>query len=152
MTIRVSPDVRRDLGEAATRSGRAISNEAEHRLEQALRDERSFDDNLAYVFGVQGAGLLEVVGFLMRRRGDWIDDAQAFADMRRRVDLVLDAVAPAGAAQAEAAVDGEVEALLGKLFRLSPSAIWFRWSVHLRERLGSGAVTRIMKWLAGRQA
>jgi hypothetical protein len=152
LTVRVSPDVRRALEEAAARSGRAISSEAEHALERALRDERSFDDNLVYVFGRQGGALLEVIGFMMRQRGDWLDDPAAFAAMRRRVDLVFDAVAPAGVVPADGSVDADVEALLGRLFRVNPNAVWFRWAIHLHERLGAGAATRIMRWIAGRQA
>jgi hypothetical protein len=151
LTIRVSPDVRRALEDAAKFSGRAISAEAEQCVEAGLQGERHFTQILVQVAGEQGSAFLEIVAYMMRQQ-DWLDDATAFATMRKRINLVLDAVAPAGEAQAEESADAEVEALLARLFKQNPSALWFRWAVDLKDRFGSDATRRIMRWIAGRQA
>jgi len=151
LSLRVSRRVRELLEAASRQSGRSLSQEAELRLEQALQDERSFQDNLDYVFGSQGAALLGLIGFLMRQEGDWLDEPLAYATMRRRIELILDAAAPAGEARAaDSAADADVMRLLRQLFSVSPNAVWFRWHLYLRERLGNDAVGRIARWLAAR--
>jgi hypothetical protein len=157
LTIRVSPDVRRALEDAAAFSGRSISSEAEQRVEAGLAGERHFTEVLAQVAGVQGSALLELIGHMMRQQGDWLDDASAFSTMRRRIDLLLDAVAPPappGDAQGDPWASpevAEVEALLARLFKLNPNAVWFRWAGDLQDRLGVDVTRRIMRWVAGRQ-
>jgi hypothetical protein len=152
MSLAVSPLLRTALDEAAAISGRTISAEAAHRLELALQREAQVDLTLAHLFGDQGGALMELLAYMAHGQGDWLSDAQAYANMRRRIDLLLDVVAPPSETQADESADADVEALLGKLFRTNPTAAWFRWAVGLQGRLGSDATRRIMRWLAGRQA
>jgi hypothetical protein len=152
MTIRLSEDARRELTASAARKGKAVSAEAAERLEYSLRDEWLFSDTMALVFGSQGAAVLEVVGYLMKLEGDWLESAQSFANMRRRIELILDAVAPKPEVTPDSAVEPELIALLRRLFAGHPSAVWYRWHLRLRDLLGPGPVTRIIHWLAARAA
>jgi hypothetical protein len=150
LSFRVSPEIHQRLEEASRASGRSVAQEAELRIEQALRDERGFRENLDFAFGRQGAAVAEMTGFLMRARGDdWANDANAYADVKRQVDTIFAAIKPPGE-PTERILDAGLEAvsLLGKLFSVAPNAAFFRWSYELRERLGSAAIHRIMKWLA----
>jgi hypothetical protein len=153
LSLRVSRRVREQLEAASRMSGRSLSQEAELRLESALQDERSFRDNLDYVFGRQGSAVLQMIGFLMREEGDWLDDASAFEAMRYRIHYILKAVGPPETPPVE---DPKIlrapRQLLQRLFAQSPDPVWFRWSIELRERLGPAVVARVGKWLAARQS
>ena len=152
MSFRVSQAVRQALVAASEQSGRSISQEAELRLEMALRDERGFRDNLDHVFGPQGAAVLQMIGFLMRQDGDWIEDPMKFALMRRRIGLILDAIQPPevpSIVEGELGALGDVRQIFHQLFARNPNAVWLRWHLELRERLGDAAVGRIMRWLRG---
>jgi hypothetical protein len=153
LSIRCSPDTKRALEQATKLSGRSLSAEAELLVEAGLAGERHFEAALAHVAGEQGAGLLELTAYLMKQQGDFLDDAESFATVRRQINCLLDAVAPPDEPDGDERADDEVEALLGKLFRLSPSAPWMRWAIHLMEkRLGRDAARRIMRWVAARRA
>lgn len=149
LSFRVSHAVQQRLAAESAASGRSIAQEAELRLEQALCDERSFNENLTHVFGDNGSAVLQLIGFLMRQSGDWIDDPTAYARIRRQVDVILDAVKPPGE-PAPRILDAGVEAvtLLGQLFSVSPNAVFLRWSIELRRLLGPAAPGRIAAWLA----
>jgi hypothetical protein len=160
LTIRVSPEVRRELEDAARFSGRSISAEAEQRVEAGLAGERHFTEVLAQAAGVQGSALLELVAYVVRQEGDWLDDATAFAAVRKRIDFLLDAVAPPARPTPPGEPEGdpfaspeftEVVALLARLFKLNPNAVWYRWGGDLQKRLGGDVTRRIMHWVAERQ-
>jgi hypothetical protein len=152
MSLHVSPQLYQALAEAARLSGKALSAEATFQLERVMEREAQVDRTLDALFGSQAGALMELLAFLARGQGDWLNDAQAYADMRLRITTLLDAVAPPGAAQGNLSAETQVELLLGRLFRSNPDAIWFRWATALHGRLGSDVTRRIMLWLAGRQA
>jgi hypothetical protein len=148
LAFRVAPEIHQRLEEASRASGRSIAQEAELKIEQALRDERGFRENLTFCFGSHGSAVLEMIGFLMRERGDWIDDPSAFDDVKRQVDTIFAAIKPPGEPTERILDAGHTAvAFLGRLFSVNPNAVYFRWHLQLRERLGSAAVKRIMTWL-----
>jgi hypothetical protein len=65
--IRASADLKQRLDLAAKRNGRSLSQEAEHRLEESLRDELGQMLELAY--GRPLAGLLMMIGHAMQLVG-----------------------------------------------------------------------------------
>jgi hypothetical protein len=151
LSIRISQAMREHLGEAANRTGRSLSAEAETRLERTLQGEGSFQETLDYVAGRQGGALVEILAFLMRRGGDWLDDPDAYADMRRKLEVILDLAAPGEALPTPTpAAEAEAIELLEKLFSVNPSALWFRWSLQLQRRLGPQATKRIMQRIIAR--
>ncbi len=149
INLRCSPELRERLEAAARISGRPMAAEVEVVLERALRDERSFEDNLIHVFGKQGSGMVQILGRLMKGKDtpagfveedDWLADPTHFAEVRGRITRVLDAFAPPGEAETEAAERGALQAnhLLACLFVRNPPAqvaIWFRWGVALTKLL-----------------
>lgn len=76
MSLRVSPEIKRRLDQAAAVSGRSLSQEAEMRLEQSFRDQALLSQLLELAFGRQLAGVLVTAGHAMRyasRDVDWFD-------------------------------------------------------------------------------
>jgi hypothetical protein len=109
--LRVTPELKRDLDDAANRSGRSQSQEAEMLLAQALRDENRAELFHDVVFGRQIAGVLEILGRAIRngvwfaeawsenveRTGNVLNDPILFDVMVGAVQTVLNALRPSTA-------------------------------------------------------
>jgi TraY domain len=86
LSLRVTPQMKARLDEAAQESGRSQSQEAEIRLERSFVHGDLLGDVLSLAFGAQFAGLLFLLGIAMidqgRRmtegKGDWTSDSVAY--------------------------------------------------------------------------
>ena len=147
--LRVSEEMRQHLVAASKASGRSLSQEAELRLEIALRDERSFRDNLDYVAGREGSAVLQLFAYIMHEQGPWIEDPAAFATIRGCINSILDKLEPEGVVPTSGAVaEGKVLQLLGQLLAEGlQHPVWFKWMLELRERLPEPAVARVKQRL-----
>lgn len=80
LSMRITPDIREWLVRNAASQGRSITQEAELRLDEARRDENRAPLFHDAVYGRQTAGLLELVGRVIRNAvgtEDWLSDADA---------------------------------------------------------------------------
>jgi hypothetical protein len=111
LSLRITAELFEQLDQAAKAKGRTLSAEAEMRLEFAGRDERRLDEALELIFGRQLAGLLMLLGNVMRDAGqmghvvanrtvtvapDWMADAFAYRQVVRAVTKILMAFCPEG--------------------------------------------------------
>src|SRR3954447_19596048 len=62
LSLRVTPDVKKQLDTAAKQSGRSQSQEAEFRLEQSFRTVDLFDQILGLAYQRPTAGIVKFVG------------------------------------------------------------------------------------------
>src|SRR5438477_5248473 len=109
LSLRITAELFQKLDAEAKQKGRALSNEAETRLERSFEEDRVaayFSD--AY-FGRELAALLEIIGRAMRDAGthatalepgdgsqSWLDSPYAFAVAVEAAMRVLHAVRPPG--------------------------------------------------------
>jgi TraY domain-containing protein len=119
MSLRVTPDMKNRLDQAAQDNGRSLSQEAEVRLEQSFRDDDLLPQLMAAAYGERLAGVLMMVGAAMSLAGrgtgtlttlnaegaaNWMDHPWAFEQSRAAIDRVLDTVRPEGEASPPPAV------------------------------------------------
>jgi hypothetical protein len=104
LSLRVTAEVKSVLDDAATRSGRSQSQEAELALEASLGDRRRLPDVLDFVYGKEAAGLMLLMGELAidlqegmpRATGRSLSDAWLFGQLRAAIEDTLTKVAPPG--------------------------------------------------------
>jgi hypothetical protein len=109
--LRVTPELKERLDNAAKETGRSQSQEAELRLERTFREGDLLPELMAATFGAKLAALLMVVGDAMSAVGptvahidtqtpegaeDWLNNPVAFDQAVKAARTVLDAMAPAG--------------------------------------------------------
>ena len=110
--VQVTPELKRRLEAAGTRNHRALSREAEHRLERSFEREDLLPDVLADAFPKPVAGLLLALGLVMTNAGlhdywaraelladvddRWLNDPTAFDQAIRAAVSCLNAARPAG--------------------------------------------------------
>ena len=102
MSFRVTPKFKGKLDQLANESGRSLAQEIELRLERSFHEERHLTDVLELGFGRQVAGLMLLIGHLMReivpapgpaRRG-WLSDPERYRLIVESTNLLLQAIDP----------------------------------------------------------
>ena len=153
-TMRITQSMRDRLEAASRESKRSLAQEAEFWLEH---NERSFKDGMLHAFGQQSAGVLQLIGRVLEREGDWLADPGTFGVARDRINAVLAALAPPGTPKRRAKPRAsELEAateVRGLLERLVPAggtrpAVWVIAHMELRFLLGDDAMARLRAWCA----
>jgi hypothetical protein len=111
LSLRVTPDMKRRLEEAGSATGRNLSQEAEIRLERSFLGEELLDQALELEFGQHLAGLILILGRVMRETGShagfaatktldgavgWLGNPYAFEQATAGAFAVLEAFQPAG--------------------------------------------------------
>jgi plasmid stability protein len=111
LTLRIRDDLKETLEQLATRSGRSLSAETEVRLGQALTSEGLADPSLSLAFGRQAAGLLLLLGRIMREVGanagfsstrtlegatSWMANPYAFDQVAKGMWAAIESVRPEG--------------------------------------------------------
>jgi hypothetical protein len=86
--LRVTPELKQELDQAAAKSGRSQSQEAELRLENSFRNRRVLDEAMQLAYGRANAGLAFLIADIMNNgkyvasmisnSEDWIDDPTTF--------------------------------------------------------------------------
>ena len=148
-TFRLTTTVRRALEKVAKATGRSLSEEAQRRIEIGLHQQQGLPAGLDLAFGYQTSALLLLIGDLEgagnRLELDWINDPARFANMRGKVDLLFDVLAPEGP---RVAMSSETAAaarqLLQRLLAGAPHPLYQNWAHERRLRLGDSAVARAM--------
>src|SRR5262249_26486054 len=159
LSLRITAALFEKLDADAKAKGRALSNEAEARLESSFQDQdraRFFAD---FYFGRELSALLEIVGRALRdagthaahlsTRGDgppnWIENPYAFAVAVEALMRVIEAVRPTGEIKApppripaeaklgEAIANGLLSAIVHEA---SPQDFMEQWAAGIRLRLG----------------
>jgi hypothetical protein len=112
LNMRTTFEVRTQLEAAAKASGRSLAQEAEYRIERTFLDQRSLCEALDLAYGAEPAGLLLVMGEVMKDAGrsagafatgslhgaeTWWDNAYAFDQAAQAATKILDAAKPDGA-------------------------------------------------------
>ncbi len=128
LSLRVTPKLKADLDTKGAETGRALSSEAEFRLEQAAYQESQVFQSLALAMGSREmAGLLLIIGLVMRRaRLDTIDalsqsgdhkvanrdsiDRMALAMAIDAAHVILEGARPNGGVGDDASLDSGVKA------------------------------------------
>jgi len=108
---------RQELEQRCRLSGRSLAAETEIAIELGLRAERALSSTLAEGYGRRSAGLLKLIGQIMRQTDtpagaiehpeDWPDDPALFARIRYKINRLLDHAAPPAAG--EVVVEGAEE-------------------------------------------
>jgi hypothetical protein len=112
VSVRISPDLKDKLVAATRTNDRSLSQEAEIRLEQSFKSEALAAEVLTLLFGRPLAGLILLVGNVMRASGtvsgirsagsrvafsdDWHADPYAFDQAYRAAIAILEAARPPG--------------------------------------------------------
>ena len=104
MSFRVTPEFKAKLDRTAKESGRSLAQEIELRLERSLDEERHLADALEIGFGRHVAGLMLAIGHVLKeaapaaRSGElgWLSDPEMFRKVVESINLLLQAIDPAG--------------------------------------------------------
>jgi TraY domain-containing protein len=98
--LRVTPETKKLLDDAAARSGRSQSQEAEFRLERSFDRSELLLEVLTLTYGRRLAGLLNALGMVMStagalagrdplRRDDWANEYHTYRAAQQAVELLL---------------------------------------------------------------
>jgi hypothetical protein len=101
LSTRIREDTRTALEQAASESGKSLSQEIEHRLRRSFDQ----DERVILKYGTRrNYAVLRIIASLMesfhkpgRENVDWLDDPEAFQQLVRAVNVVLRELAPADA-------------------------------------------------------
>jgi hypothetical protein len=109
--LRVTPEIKDALDNAAQRNSRTQSQEAELRIEATFRAEQQLSQGLELVYGRRIAGLLTLLGHVLRDVGpmahsvaalsievdpDWLSSPFAVDQAEKAISLIFDAIRPEG--------------------------------------------------------
>jgi hypothetical protein len=109
--LRVTPEIKDMLDGAAQHNSRTQSQEAELRIEATFRSEQQLSQGLEIVYGRQIAGLLTLIGHVLRDVGpmagnvaalsvvvdrDWLSSAFAVDQAVKAVNYIFDSIRPNG--------------------------------------------------------
>ena len=124
-------DLKKKLESAAAAAGRSLSTEAQMRLDLSFRDLDAFDKAIELSHGRQIAGVLMLLGRVMRDAGahgahlstgtidgNWLADPFAFDQVAKAVTTALEAFRPAGELTPPAGYDGEQAERVARLGEL----------------------------------
>jgi hypothetical protein len=118
LNMRTTFELRRELEAAANASGRSLAQEAELRIERSFRDQRFIFEILEAVYGRGAAGILSVIGHVMKIAGrnvgfaatqtlegaeHWWNDPYAYDQVVRGINRILREAAPDGKIELPAA-------------------------------------------------
>jgi len=160
LSFRITPALKRELDDAAVRSGRSQSQEAEIRLERSFDHQSLLSEVLTLEYGKELAGLLMLFGSAMslaeycyaldhRSAERPASEADAHEQRRRSVDIVLDVMRPDGDVKASLAGAWAASEILNAVFRNSnPDAEDNPFLSHaptIRSLLGRRIVERMAK-------
>ena len=159
LSLRVTAELFAKLDAEAKGKGRALSNEAEIRLERSFENERVAEYFSEAYFGRELSALLEVIGRAMRDAGthaaswsaranlgspNWLENPFGFAIAVEAATRVLDAIRPPAKIEAPP-TETPAEARLaegianGLLYAIGRGAAWDvlePWAAGIRARLG----------------
>jgi hypothetical protein len=112
LSLRVTPELKRRIDDAAKASGRNLSQEAEARLDHSFRDEQQIEQALGLAYGRQLAGLILVLARAMSdairnsnlaqvlsasaTSSHWPRSPWEFDQAKIAVDTILEAFRPPG--------------------------------------------------------
>jgi hypothetical protein len=111
MSFRVTPAFKERLDRFAARTGRSLAQEIELRLDQSDRGDDQLGQALERVYGRQLAGLLMLLGHVMREVGrsagfsstytlegaeNWMASPYAFGQVTQAAKMIIEAFLPAG--------------------------------------------------------
>ena len=165
LSIRTTRELKAALVKASQASGRSMAQEMEHRLEQSLDDERHLADALELGFGRQAAGLMLLIGCVIkpllsqrpaRGRVSGLAGHRAFAEMTNAINALLELLDPRGEPQwlrdlTEDEGPAAVEAALGTALPIVfPDQLDDDnpvWSPTIRAWLGDAVIARLQKRL-----
>jgi hypothetical protein len=109
--LRVTPEIKDALDNAAQRNSRTQSQEAELRIEATFRSEQQLSQGLELVYGKRIAGLLTLLGHVLRDVGpmacnvatlsaevdpDWLSNPFAIDQAEKAINFIFDAIRPEG--------------------------------------------------------
>jgi hypothetical protein len=109
--LRVTPEIKDALDGAAQRNSRTQSQEAELRIEATFRAEQQLSQGLELVYGRQIAGLLTLLGHVLRDLGpmactvanlsaevdpDWLSNSFAVDQAEKAINFIFDCIRPSG--------------------------------------------------------
>jgi hypothetical protein len=109
--LRVTPEIKDALDSAAQRNSRTQSQEAELRIEATFRAEQQLSQGLELVYGKRIAGLLTLLGHVLRDLGptasnvatlsaevdpDWLSNPFAVDQAEKAIGFIFDAIRPEG--------------------------------------------------------
>lgn len=104
ISVRITPEMKQRLEEAAKESGRSQSQEAEFRLERSFDRSNLLGQVIELVYGKQTAGLLMVLGAAMAhavekaggdpKREDWALDAKSYLAAKYAARVLLELWTP----------------------------------------------------------
>lgn len=120
LSIRMTPELKRKLDEAAERGGRSLTQEAEFRLARSFDREGLLLEVMSLSYGDELAGILYMLGEVMlpvvlatadhkKLVGSWIDEPYAFDQALKAALKLLEALRPTGAAERPPHVSPHVE-------------------------------------------
>lgn len=104
LTTRITEAMRAKIEDAATASGRSLSQEIELRLDRSFQTQDFLADAQRLAYGRQGATFLRLIGEFVRAgasraltvESDWLSDATAYNVTERAIVRVLDRLRPQG--------------------------------------------------------
>ena len=162
LSMRITPSTREKLVAIAAENGRSITQEAEIRLEQALRDQRILDEAAELAFGrINSDLLMSLIGQIMKAADNvsgtltpniyhnvqrWIGNLPAFRAMVTTINSLFDHLEPADGTrrpQDDETFNYYEYFLLDEILRNANNEEWIQTR---RERLGYMADT-IESWL-----
>jgi hypothetical protein len=165
LAIRSTRELKAALVKASQASGRSMAQEIEHRLEQSLDDERHLADALELGFGRQAAGLMLLIGCVIkpllaqrpaRGRVPGLSGHRAFAEMSDAINALLELLNPRGEPawlgylterDGPAAVETVLQTALPITFPGELDDDNIVWSPVIRAWLGEAVITRLQKRL-----
>lgn len=135
LSLRLTAELFGELDRLAKEQGRPISQEAEIRLWASFRNQASLKESLEATFGPDAAGLLMLLGRLMRGapgvRGlhiedHWASDPTAFHTAEREITQVLKRLRPPGdpLPLAGESPENRADRLLVALGKIEPPPEW----------------------------
>ena len=137
----------------ASNNGRTQSQEAEVRLERSFEEADALDLALALAYGADNAGLLHLLGHVLRvvapHGGQWLDADAASTEVARGIVHVLRRLRAPD--DGHIGMDGSVERRLDRLIYDSLGAgenensARGRWAAEQRQRFGSEIGNRLLR-------
>jgi hypothetical protein len=158
VSYRLSPAVRDLLLTSSAESGRSLTAESEHRIERSFAASTAFDEALGNTYGVQGAGLLLLLGRVIRSApaavglsldSDWLGDSAAREALVQEVEVILN-ILRSGERSLLSIETPAAERALRLMLSLgditAPKTAFSVWTARVREYLGPTVTDRIIAW------
>jgi hypothetical protein len=155
LSLRVTPRLKQRLDDVGKEESRNLSQEAELRLERSFDNEDALDRAMTWAYGEDNAGLLHLVGHILRvvapHGGEWLEDEAAAASVARGLVHMLRRLrAPDDGTMAERGIEKRVDDLLFDLAYVgsehgSTGSPRDRRAAEQRRRFGSVIAANLIK-------